>query len=141
MKIILAILISVIFFGGCSTINYVNSPGESKKDYSLINNLGARNSSHIILIDKRELWRDYIQVKDDSLFYGLNESNLNSIPLSKVNKVFIKDKPLSFGGALLTGIGTGIQQDLFSICISQTNPVMQVLVFSGWGFLQHRLDL
>ena len=129
MKTISAALIVALFFGGCATINYVGSPGESKKDYSQINYLGARNSSHIILTDKKELWREYIHVENDSLFYGLNESNLNSIPLSRVNKIFVKDKPTSLVSGIFIGLGTGLVTGLITYALTNKSSDNSVGVF------------
>ncbi len=108
MKSILIILIFASFLTGCSTVSYVGNSNETKKDYTLINNLGEKYYSQITLLNQEVILCEYLHVENDSLYYGDFESSLTSIPLSNINKVKIKDGNTDYGSGCLVGFGTGL---------------------------------
>lgn len=63
-KILVSFLILALVLMSCSSINFIDQPDYSKRDYHEFNSYGSEYSSIIYLLDDSEIKTEYVFAKD-----------------------------------------------------------------------------
>ena len=104
-KLQVSFLIITIFLTSCSTINFIEQPDYSQRDYQVFNRYGSEYSSTIYLLDESEIKTDYVFAKDSLVYYAFQTDTL-FIQQSEIEKIEIKAVGNKIANGLLWGIAS-----------------------------------
>ncbi len=110
LKFFVSFLMLTLFLTSCSTINFIEQPDYSQRDYHEFNSYGSEYSSTIYLLDDSEIKTDYVFAKDSLIYYALQTDTL-SIQQSKIEKIEIEATGNKIANGLLWGL-TGLATSL-----------------------------
>ena len=128
-KLFVLFLILTIFLTSCSTINFIEQPDYSQRDYQVFNRYGSEYSSTIYLLDESEIKTDYVFAKDSLVYYAFQTDTL-FIQQSEIEKIEIKAVGNKIANGLLWGIaGFAGSLALAAIFLPSDSDGSAILVF------------
>ncbi len=102
-KILVSILLLSILFLGCSSVNFVDQPDYSRRNYKTFNQLGSKHKSTIYFLNGKQIETSYVFAKQDSIFYQVTDVTL-AISQSQVERITINILSRKIGTGFFYGV-------------------------------------